>query len=615
MAKKQTHPTAPEVIRVSYDLLNLPTAQHKAGLAGLVLQVECMKLPQRRLPPTSIPQLTVEPTTVDAVFTEESLRGLFDDLYDAKTVEARSGTKWKDEPPKREERASNDEIQDDEQPVEAGGEGEPRKGSRAKPKRWFIYDVVEPQGHFLRQFTDDGKEIWHKLWRNMLWSVPRSKPTTRGPFNARADNRSSGEGEQAWRELVKQEKAKRGSERCTTEVAGAVLLGAQALSAESVPFRDVADHALLLHFWQLTVRVFVPERLDADGTREFAGFVLAIPEVANLLRFTDRYKRSLMQLDPTPAGYRPRAALIAVPAQGALEFMDNLATLAGEKTSVGITDVARTLSSVEFFHMVKSGNNVKTMSHGRVVATPDLLMAYEGIKRTCRNPLFLRARLLALLRARPWHAEFGDLLAMQPWPWFISCRNTPRQVASFAWDAASRFRAIADEEDRRRDSKAIEEEAGGMSDTQTSTGPATRSLVTLVHELVRTYVRIKTEQKCIPYESFRNRKIRGDSGRERTDYPKAYVEAREKVCSDLFLGFRSRRESEFVSYFTGTVGSVPQGVAIGDPDSFRVITSALLDPEGWQDVKTLAMLATSAASYAARPREHEDQEDEKETDQ
>ena len=257
--KRATTAAEPESIRVKYDLHDLPTAQHKAGLAGLLLQAESMR--ERGLPADSIPQVDVTGgATAEAVFTEQSIRGLFDDLYDARIVETRSATKWSGKPPKREETvAETVSPADGAELVEPGvedGASLATKG-KSKPKRWFIYDVVQPQGHFLRRFTDDGKEIWHKLWHDMLWAIPRGKPTTRGPFNDRAEGKSTGEGEAVWRELLLMDNAARSGEVRTCEVAGAIWLGAQAVSAEVVPFRDRIEHALLLHFWQLTVSVLL----------------------------------------------------------------------------------------------------------------------------------------------------------------------------------------------------------------------------------------------------------------------------------------------------------------------------------------------------------------------
>jgi CRISPR-associated protein Cmx8 len=578
MAKTKKATSAPTSVSVRYDLLDLPTAQHRAGLAGLLLQVESMR--DRALPAESIPAIhTTGPTIVDAAFTEASLRGLFDDLYDAHTVLVESKSKWPGAPIV-EERVRRD----------------PRTG---KARKLLVYEVVQPHGHFLRHFADDSKDAWHKLWRDMLWTIPRGRPTTRVPFNNRAAGSPSGEGEAVWKELVAFEMAKQKGTIRTCEVAGAILLGAQAASAEAVPFRDRVDHALLLHFWQLTVRTFVPERIDADGEREFAGFVLAIPDIVDLRLFTRRYQRALSTLTTAMHGYRPADAVVSLPAEGALEFMDGLARLTGEATSADRSDVARALAGIEFLHMVKAGNNVKTLLHGRVETTPGLMREYEGIRKTCRNPIFRSARLLAMLRGHCWYSEFAAMMIERPWPLFVQSTKTPRGIPSFAWDATRRFRSSLHNEQVRR--------AHAMA-TRTPSRPS--SLESIVYRLVRTYVRTKTEQRSgITYATFKDRRVADDAGRERVRYPQAYTEAQEKVCSDLFLGLRSRRDRDFVSYFTGTVGSVAQGRNLSDEQDFRVVVRALLDEDRWQDVKTLAMLATSAASFTARSADDEDTTD------
>lgn len=581
---KKATTSVPASVSIRYNLLDLPTAQHKAGLAGLLLEVESMR--ERGLLPESIPKIELlDPMTVEATFTETSLRGLFDDLYDAKKVLVESSSKWPGTAP-----------------VEQKDKLDPETG---KTRKVFVYEIVQPQGHFLRQFTDDGKETWHKLWRDMLWAIPRGKPTTRGPFNKRAAGEPSGEGEAIWKELLTAEKAKRKNEIVTCEVAGAILLGAQANSAESVPFRDRVDHALLLHFWQLVVRIFVPERVGADGKRKFAPYVIAIPEVANLRQFNRRYTRALRGMGSKRSGPYPAEAVISLPAQGALEFMDSLARLAGEATSADLADIGRTLASVEFFHVVKAGNNVKTMVGGRVTANSDLLGAYDQIKRMYRNPSFVSARLLALLRDKPWYAEFSTMMAQSPWSMFVKSQETPRMIPSFAWDARQRFESLIQDYQHRSRVQSMSKDSPKSPPT----------LENIVYRLVRSYVRAKTEQKSgITYASFKDKRVKNDKGGERIDYPRAYTDAQEKVCSDLFLGMRSRRDNDFVSYFTGSVGSVAQGPTLSNEADFRVIAEALLDENRRSDVQTLAMLAAAAASYGSSvSADQEDQPEHRES--
>jgi CRISPR-associated protein Cmx8 len=90
VAKKSAKPVPPAAIEVSYDLRDLPSAQHKTGLAGLLLQIEDMR--ERRakgfiLPSDEIPEVVEQTATTARIrFTERSIQTLFDDLYDAEMV-------------------------------------------------------------------------------------------------------------------------------------------------------------------------------------------------------------------------------------------------------------------------------------------------------------------------------------------------------------------------------------------------------------------------------------------------------------------------------------------------------------------------------------------------
>ena len=76
-----------------------------------------------------------------------------------------------------------------------------------------------------------------------------------------------------------------------------MLLGAQAVNAEAVPFSGRVDHNLLLHFWQLVVLTFVPQVVNKkDAKTERIGYVLTIPDVADLCRIPPRFPEILGSL-------------------------------------------------------------------------------------------------------------------------------------------------------------------------------------------------------------------------------------------------------------------------------------------------------------------------------
>src|SRR5690606_36040079 len=127
------------------------------------------------------------------------------------------------------------------------------------------YRIVQPKGTFLKGLFPDEDGLWLKLWRDMLWSIPRGRPTTREPFNQRAERLVCKEGPNAWDDLLKFQKARTKNGIHTAEISSALLPGAQAVNAESVPFEGRAEQNLLLHFWPLTVLVFDPRFVDDDG--------------------------------------------------------------------------------------------------------------------------------------------------------------------------------------------------------------------------------------------------------------------------------------------------------------------------------------------------------------
>lgn len=103
--KRTTKTPIPDAVAVRYDLHDLPTAHHKAGLAGLLLQIASMTI---RRPAEEVPQIEANgAASVCVRFTPCSLQCLFDELYAGKRVDVWVKKKWKDskkreKPPKGE---------------------------------------------------------------------------------------------------------------------------------------------------------------------------------------------------------------------------------------------------------------------------------------------------------------------------------------------------------------------------------------------------------------------------------------------------------------------------------------------------------------------------------
>jgi CRISPR-associated protein Cmx8 len=545
-------------ITLSYSLFDLPSAQHKAGLAGLLLLIDSLQ--QRGTGP--LPEVhNLSATSVQLIFSKASMQTVFDDLYDARLVERTDKSKWSGKTPKR---------------VEIKEEQDEKSG-KVKKQKSYIYDVVEPKAVFLEHHYPGDEKGWLKLWRDMLWQTLRAQPKARGVYEQRLmKSHPCQEAEAAWKELHRSAE-KQGH---TQSIAGSLFVGAQATNAERVKFEGSVDQNLLLHFWPLTLQIFVPKPIGRDGKKKNNGqaYVLAIPEVSDLEEFCEIFPRSLAALDPQIRGYRPSASIITLPEEGGMEFLRNLSLIAEQRVESG--DVKYSVSAIELFSLEKRRNSVKTHTANKIIPRQGLLSQYEGVRQSCRNPFFKSRLLLNLLRDLDWAEGFLGLFSEYPAEFFIHTEKTPRQLPFFSTDARKKFRIIADE-------FKLLEEAHAMAE---ATGPKPQSLEKRIYDMIGAYVRHKTEAKSnFKWSDFRDKKTPDG----KMAIPPVYVEAKQKICMDAFLAMRSRREQEFIEYFAGTICSVPQFLPA---DDYVFVSQALLEENGWEKVKTLSMLALSAHS-------------------
>lgn len=547
-------PETPSEIELKYNLYDLPSAQHKAGLAGLLLMIESMK--RRKM--KDVPKIASLSSTEAVIQVDpRSLQALFDDYYDAQKVEVSSKTKWQGQDPLREEEV----------------EIELAEGRKKKEKR-FVYRATQPKAAFLAALNG-GSEPWLKLYRDMLWSTLRSRPTTRGIYDTRAEGAPAGEAGLTWKLLVKCNAPERAGKMPVASISSAIFIGAQDTNAEQVPFQGTAEQNLLLHFWPVAARIFAPFKVDVKGDSVDAGYVFAIPEPSDLRDFLDDYLDVLGSLDATLQGYRPRQARIDVPAEGGLEYLGAMARRRVAKGATGFS-----LTCVEVIHLEKQGNNVRMHSAQRIQPSLDALEQYDVIKQSFWNPLFRGVRLSNLLDGRRWYAGFDSLMALWPQKFFVYKQGeTPAHLSFFGNDA-------------RRAFSLLRENSPKQGELPMDTETRENALALRVHDLVRSYVNRRTEDKCgISYDAFKDKR----DERGNVIMPQAYREAREKVCTDAFLAIRGRNDGDFLEYFAGTICSVPQYL---NRDDFLAVTQALF--EDWEKVKTISMLALSAASWTSK---------------
>lgn len=521
-------------VELRYTLAELPSSQHRAGLVGLALMVKWLG----RQPPKDrrgvCELVSMDERELVLRIDRQGLRDLFDQVYAATMEEDRRKKPYTDKKTK----AVKEPLRIDEEVEEQVVRGKPK--TTVIP--YYVYPRPVPKGAFLveqdEQVDDTGNGLWIKLWRDVVWSVLRGVPATRKPFEDRAAGPTTADADKAWDALAKGDAA--------VDLASTHYLGAQATTAENVPFRDRARHQFLLHFWPYVAQIYVPTVHDREGKEEHHGHAIAVPDVASLRTMVDELPLSLQGRDGAKAGFVPRGCLLSLSLEGGLDLMARLRQRVKLRESMR-SRVADLVHGIDVFHMKKEGNNVRVLGVGRVEPDEAMIDHYWRVKDQLWDRSFRRQRLTNLIARRAWWEGFDRIMGTSPWQSTVGGKY-------FGHDARKTF----EEQDM-----------------------STETLEAVIYKIVGNYIGRKVKAKTqLEYEEA---KAAGKL--------EAREEAKEKVARDAFLAARSRTGADFVDFFTSTLCSVPQHIK---ETEYAVIARALLEPAEVEKIRTLTMLALSA---------------------
>jgi len=542
-------------LELEYALAELPSAQHRAGLAGLVLMTRWLERQPKRNGLCEITRLDVNGATIR--IDQTGLRELFDQCYAASAEEQA----WESKQTKKRKDGSKEEIP----PIreELRTVVSPKTG-KSKQKTVYIYPGVVPSGAFLSSYdpTANGHDgAWIKLWRDMIWGIMRGVPATREPFKKRALGSYTDDADDVWKELQR-------PPDYAVELPSTYYIGAQAANAENVPFKDRARFQFLLHFWPFVAQVYVPARLVYDKKTkqektEFAGYALTIPDVANLGDFCEELPSVLKSTRGTEMfGYRPRESVIDVAAEGALDLMNKLNQRLA--TAAGNQSVSDLLLGVEVVHLEKQGNNIRLWSTARIDPIQSMIDEYARVKARFHHHLFRKQRLLNVLNEQSWFSGFESLM----------CTTASEEIIEsrfFRADARAGF------EDAKQNSHLMK----GETEVVDKPEPSDQSSVEeLIYQLVGTYITAKLNSKY----QLKWSGVKGVSAKEAD-----YGDKKAKIAKDAFLSVRSRTGSDFVDYFASTLCSFPQFL---NEEGYATLAQELYNDA--DKVRTLTLLALSA---------------------
>lgn len=529
--RKKTSAAGPPTIRVQYTLAELPSSQHRAGLAGLVVALRYL---QRAGFEGLARVVEVSEGGANFEFDPLGMRSLFDIVYAASEEEIASPNRRANREPLRiEERTTIDP-----------------KTKKERKQQVFVYPQVVPRGEPLLDVdpTRDGsKGLWTKLWRDSVWGILRGISRQRGPYNARALGKETDDHATAYAALASHTDD-------GVALTSSLFLGAMEKSAEEVLFRDRAKIQFLLHFWPIVASVYVPETQGRDGRSESWGFAFCIPDVANLEAFVDAWPAAMRARGTEMAGIRPREAIVSLSREGGLAALSRLRSrLAVAEDRVELADL---VLGIDVVHAEKPGHAVKICSVARVEPAAPMIDEYERLRGTLWDHAFRRARVENLMEGRRWSFGFDRLLRTLPAERVLG--------GSFAHDAR------------------VELEARAAHTTEETMTETPNELEDILLRIVNGYLARKVRGRT------------GESWDAAKDDPArnaAYGEAKEKLARTAFLAIRSRTGADFVDYFASTLCSVPQRLK---NDEFSALARALRErPAEVRTLTMLALSARS----------------------
>ena len=569
--RKRTEASPVFVLTLDYNLAELPSSQHRAGLAGLIMMLQWLKEQEKHEGICELTRLDEFGATLQ--IDERGLKALFEETYNHVEGE-RESTKLETTVKSKKVKPYK-EIRYREEMVSETGE--------KKLTSIYVYPDYIPKGAFLSSYdptaNDAGEGIWIGLWRDFVWRVVRKKDQAKNIY--RDKKKPATEAEKVWEELTS-------SKSKASALSGTDLIGARAYNAEQIPFKDKAEQKLLLHFWSYVAQIYIPITtvIDKKTKRpkiEEVGFAVAIPEVARLDTFCRVLPKVLNNREQERKGFRqrPRDCLIDVPAEGALDLFIKLRDRIA--LSEGARSTGRVVSAIEVFHVSAAGDDVNIKGTARIEPESFRPDEYERVRHNLWNHEFRKQRVLNILNdEREWYANFDKLLSRLP-------LKLGFDGEYFSHDARESFKAeVKDLEEEwpmnnvddapfaSRDTEDMDSEAS----TQAKREP--KSSEALVYKVVGRYLDRKLKAKRnLGYVDV----ITGEADKDE------YSKERRKLATDAFYSVKSRTRNDFTEYFANTLCSVSQNMA--EDDYVALARELHQNPER---IRTLTMLALAARS-------------------
>lgn len=510
-----------DLVTLEYRSRQLPSSQHRAGLAGLILKIQWLQQQSEFKRSIDAVCKIVDLDAHKAIlqFDLAGLTALLKSHYSA-SFEDRESKKIRTKGTQQFRTVQREIYNADTDATEL--------------TTFYIYQDLVPQGFLVQSFEppNNNSQIWTKLWREATWTVLRPRDRQRLPFKAMVGGTDPPEIDKIWKLL-------RDRPDATVALSSTHMLGAQAKNNEGVQISDVARFQLLLNFWSYVAQIYLPIQVDIKDKVKLNGYAIAIPDVRNLATFCQHFPAILQQRNTKEQWGKPHRAIVRHPIESGLNFLELIHSyLFRDDPTFDLSDL---LFGVDVFHLVRQKDEPQIVSIQRYLPNPEAIEEFTQQKDKLYDSLFRLQYWQNLIRVRPRIYGFEYLIQELP----------AKTIASklFCQDFRTVFypQYHAMERDKDDESVAAIETDSGEKIKSNQTKEA--SLESLLLRLLKTYTRhqLKDRFGLEWKQSWDNQKyevLKQDAGYQN------YKDKRQQIIRDLHSDFRRHRQSNsFLGYF------------------------------------------------------------------
>jgi CRISPR-associated protein Cmx8 len=374
-------------ITLNYKLSQLPTAAHRAGLAGLLLLINHLSL-EEDAAEQHIQVIEFDQCGAIIELNKNGLQALVDLAFQGKYVEKRSKNKIKDA-------IRTESIEENNKPV-----------------TYYYWNALFLTGDALKKRDESDDQVWTALWSEWILNTVRAFPKSREPFKVRAEGQSIPI-DKLWAALQKP--------NGKVGLSSSSLIGAEAQTAEGVSLEDTNAQQFLLNFWPYVSQPYIPCRFSVDGKREDWGYAAAIPDVLNLKSFVEFLPDWLEVRSRKKLGYRPAGALIELPEESALDSLRLMHERLKRQDIV--VQAEYEVLGFEVCHAYRAdpqrGPELRSIAYLQAnQETIGIVDQYAQYREHLYCSWFRRHLLQNLLRGLQWTERWGELFSIAGAEWF-----------------------------------------------------------------------------------------------------------------------------------------------------------------------------------------------------